>query len=356
MIYLISAFVIAIVWEVFYAKKHGLDVYNFSATISHLGLGAGQTAINAVIGASLIGLYSVIYHTYHFFDLDENSLPLTAALILIADFCYYFAHRASHRINFFVAAHVVHHQALDFNHGSAIRQSWTSKPAMFLFYAPLAIVGIPLKPLLAALLVNLFLQFFSHNGVIRRKLGILEYIIVTPRAHRVHHGTNAPYLDKNFSGIFIFWDFLFGTYQAIDDSNAVQIGPTQGTNPYDPVGANLSYYRQILFVGGKRESPFGKMSIWFETPETLEAELDSLGYVEQTPRPAVPNYSREAKITILALLAFTVATLIVLMAGKESFGPPEKTTLTLLVLAGAWITGRFVVNPSLLAISKKVRS
>ena len=135
MIYLISAFLIAIACEVFYAKKHGLEVYDFSATVSHLNLGAGQTAINALTAAVVIGAYSLIYRTYHFFEFDENSLALTASLVVVADFCLYVAHRTSHRVNFFVAAHVVHHQAEDFNHGSALRQSWTSRPVMFIFYA-----------------------------------------------------------------------------------------------------------------------------------------------------------------------------------------------------------------------------
>jgi alkylglycerol monooxygenase len=355
MVYLISAFLIAIALEVFYAKKHDLSVYNFSATVSHMNLGAGQTAINALTAAAIIGAYSLIYRTFHFFEFNENSVVLAASLILIADFCYYFAHRAAHRINFFVAAHVVHHQANDFNHASALRQSWTSRPCMFVFYAPLAILGIPLKPLLA-LLVNLFVQFFSHNGVVRRKLGFLEYILVTPRSHRVHHGTNSPYIDKNFAGIFIFWDHLFGSHAELDESNPVQIGPLEGTNPYDPVNANLSYYRQILFVAAHRDTLFAKLSIWFESPEALEADLMRFGFNESTPRPALPTYSREAKLSILVLLAVTLGALVFFMANKEVLDASAKTILTFIVLVGAWATGRVVVNPSILSVSKKVLS
>lgn len=356
MLYLISAFLIAIAFEVFYAKKHGLAVYDFSATISHLNLGAGQTAINALTTAAVVGAYLFIYDTFHFFEFDENSAALAAILVVVADFCYYAAHRASHRVNFFVAAHVVHHQAEDFNHGSALRQSWTSRPCMFLFYAPLAVVGIPLKPLLAALLINLFIQFFSHNGVIRRKLGFLEYILVTPRLHRVHHGTNAPYVDKNYSGIFIVWDYLFGSHQELEETNPVRIGPSAGTNPFDPVNANLNYYKRILYVSRKRETPFGKFSIWFESPERLEVELVRFGYVESAPRPALPPHSRESRFAILATLFVTLGVLVYFMANRESLDTPTQGGLTFVVLVGAWFAGRLVLNPSHLAALNRVRA
>ncbi|MBS1962944.1 MAG: sterol desaturase family protein [Bdellovibrionales bacterium] len=348
MVYLISAFLILMIWEVAYAKKHGLPVYDFAATVSHLNLGAGQTAINALTAAAIVGAYVWLYDTFHLFEMNPDSKILAAVLIVVADFCYYFGHRASHRVNFFVAAHVVHHQANDFNHGSAIRQSWTSRPCLFLFYAPLAIIGVPVKPLLAALLVNLFIQFFSHNGVVRRKLGFLEYVFVTPRSHRVHHGTNAPYLDKNFAGIFIFWDRLFGSHAELDEKNPVQIGPTEGTNPYDPVNANLSYYRQILFVARHRPTLFGKISIWFETPETLEAEMARFGYVEAETRPILPAYTRDAKIAIVAVLGATLTTLVYYMLNKDGLAAGERAALTFGVLAGAWVAGRLILNPSLL--------
>lgn len=356
MVYLILAFAIAVAFEVYYARKHELPVYDFAATISHFGLGAGQTAIGALFATASLAFYAWLYDTYHFLNLDENSVALTAALVVIADFCYYVAHRMSHRVNFFVAAHVVHHQALDFNHGSALRQSWTSRIVLFVFYAPLALVGIPLKPLAAAMLVNLFVQFFSHNGVIRRKLGWLEYVLVTPRSHRVHHGTNAPYIDKNFAGIFIFWDRLFGSYVDLDESNPVRIGPVDGTNPYDPVSANLNYYGRILFVARRRPTLWKKISVWFETPESLEEELARLGYVESSPTPALSAYSRDAKIAIGLLTTATVGTLIYYMANKDAIGFGERATLTALVLAGAWVTGRVVIQPGLVSEGKKVRS
>lgn len=356
MLFLIPAFLIAIVWEVSYARKHGLRVYDFAATVSHFGLGAGQTALNVSTAIALMGAYSFLYRSFHFFEFDENSLALAASLVLVADLCYYFAHRASHRVNFFVAAHVVHHQAEDFNHASALRQSWTSRPCMFLFYAPLAIIGVPLKPLLAALLVNLFVQFFSHNGVVRRKLGFLEYVLVTPRSHRVHHGTNAPYIDKNLSGIFIFWDRLFGTHAELDESIPVRIGPTDGTNPFDPVNANLNYYHRILFVAKRRTGWMKKISIWFETPEALEADLIRFGYAEPKPRPVLAIHSPEAKRMILVCLSATIAILVFLMIRKDALDAAETTGLIFAVLVGAWVTGRLVLNPSLASALEKART
>lgn len=345
MIYLILAFIVAIAFEVFYAKKHALSVYEFPATVAHFTLGAGQTALNILTGFTLIAVYNAVYQSFHLFEMREDSLLLSLSLILVADFCYYFAHRISHRVNFFVAAHVVHHQAEDFNHGSALRQSWTSRPVMFLFYLPLALVGVPLKPLLGALLVNLFIQFFSHNGVIRRKLGFLEYIFVTPRSHRIHHGTNEPYIDRNYSGIFIFWDFLFGTFRELDESVPVQIGPKNGTNLFNPINSNMNYYQRILFVARRRTGIVQKLSIWFQSPEQLEAELALFGYQDSEPRPTLPVYTREAKIAILGMLTFTIGALVVLITNKDAFGTPAKVISTFAVIGGAWMTGRLLTRP-----------
>ncbi len=350
MIFVLLVFMIVIAAELYYAKKHGLRVYSFASTASHFTMGIGQQALNLLSLPALIGAYVALHENFRLLDLQPSDWRAWVGALLLADFSFYWAHRICHRSNFFVGAHVVHHQAEDFNHGSAIRQSWTSRPVMFLFYTPLAILGFPVQMLLGVLGANFLIQFFSHNGVIRRKLGMLEYVLVTPRTHFVHHGTNGPYLDKNFGGVFIFWDRLFGTFQDLDEKQPIQIGPLEGPNHYDPIYANLNYYQRIAFVAGHRRGFLAKLAIWFQSPERLEVELDRLGYVEEMPRPPLVGRSREAKLAILGILGMTTLALLFLVGRETELDSSTKIAIAALVIFGAYLSGR-LLNSSVKAYS-----
>lgn len=269
MIYAIALFIVVIAAELYLSRKTGKNVYQFNESASHFLLGIGQQVINLFLISGLALIYNRIFELNHWFNFSEKVVLHWFIVFLISDLAYYLAHRAMHRVNFFVASHSVHHQARDFNHASALRQSWTTRPFIFVFYVPLALLGIPVKMLLITQLINTVIQFFSHNGLITRHLGTIEKIMVTPRSHRVHHGSNAPYLDKNYAGVLIIWDRLFGTYQDLDESIPLIIGPTDGKNYYNPFYANLDYF-QKLWMGMEMCRGLKKIGLLFGTPEALD--------------------------------------------------------------------------------------
>lgn len=281
--------------EYWFSRKLGLRIYAWRESVSHLSLMLGQQIMNVYTMALLSVIYLAVYNSGHLFTFDTTSLLHWGCALLLSDLAFYFAHRLGHRMNFFVAFHGVHHQAKDYNHISASRQSWVTRPIMFAFYLPLAAVGVPASMLFSALLINLIVQFWSHNGVIRCHLGLLEYVLITPRAHRVHHGTNAPYLDRNFGGAFIFWDRIFGTYQDVVDTNPVQIGWDRKALHLDPLRTQWDYLHALRFATKKRKSLLQKLTLWIATPETLAKELEKHGYEGQPLSAAKRVSARQRK-------------------------------------------------------------
>lgn len=152
------------------------------------------------------------------------------------DFCFYWMHRLHHKIPILWAVHHVHHQGEEFNLTLAVRNSWYSSLTNFPFIAPLAILGLPLEIFIVASSIHYTVQFYNHNGLIK-KSGILDKIMVTPANHKVHHGLHPLYIDKNFSGTFL-WDKIFGSYQELRDDIDDRIGLKSGIPSHNPVWFN----------------------------------------------------------------------------------------------------------------------
>ncbi len=212
-------------------------LYRFSDAISNLNCGIVQQISGVFLKLFAIGLYVLVYKYLRIWQIPSSWYSF-ALLFVLTDFAYYWAHRMSHEVNLFWSAHVVHHQSEDYNLTVALRQSsfqviWTS-----LFYLPLAVIGFdPFDFVLAAAFTTLY-QFWVHTQWIGR-LGPLEYLLVTPSLHRVHHGRDPKYIDKNHGGVFILWDMLFGTYQKEEEPPTY--GITAPLKSWDPIRANFSH-------------------------------------------------------------------------------------------------------------------
>jgi sterol desaturase/sphingolipid hydroxylase (fatty acid hydroxylase superfamily) len=174
----------------------------------------------------------------------EMGLWTFLALMLAQDFCYYWFHRASHRVRWMWAAHVVHHSSESMNFSTAFRQSLMYPLAgMWLFWLPLVIIGFDPNWVVFVVLLNLGLQFFVHTQAVR-SLGPLEWITNTPSHHRVHHGRNPQYIDKNYAGILIIWDKLFGTFAP--EQETVEYGITKPVNSFNPIKVTFAEWRDML--------------------------------------------------------------------------------------------------------------
>ena len=195
-------------------------------------MGIGVVFIGLFTKAIAFAFYSYLYQ---FAVFDLNWTATTWLLLLFADdFTFYWHHRLSHTIRLLWSAHINHHSSQRYNLATALRQSWGESLYKFIWWFWLPLVGFPPLMILMMHAVSLIYQFFLHTQTVK-KLGVLEYVMNTPSHHRVHHGTNLQYLDRNHGGIFIIWDRLFGTFQEEDERDPVVYGISTNIDTYNPL-------------------------------------------------------------------------------------------------------------------------
>jgi sterol desaturase/sphingolipid hydroxylase (fatty acid hydroxylase superfamily) len=215
-LYAIPAFIALLVIEVLWARRHPeAKGYETRDTVASLSLGIMNVVINAGTKLVTLPIFAWVYE-HRVLDLGELGAWSWLILLFAEDCCYYWFHRTHHEIRILWAAHVHHHSSQHYNLSTALRQPTLTPFTGPWFWLPLALVGFPPWMILTAEAWSLLYQFGLHTEAIG-KLGPLEWIMNTPSHHRVHHGKNIAYLDKNHGGIFIIWDRLFGTFAREDE-------------------------------------------------------------------------------------------------------------------------------------------
>ena len=203
--------------------------YTLRDSSASIGMGLGNVAVNVGWKVVAFALYGALYRLT---PLRLGFGPVTWVVLIFADdLAYYGFHRVHHECRLFWASHVVHHSSEYYNLSTAVRQTWTPMTS-WVFWAPLALVGFHPMLIVTAQSVSLLYQFFIHTEAVG-KLGPLEWVFNTPSHHRAHHGTNARYLDKNYAGIFIIWDRLFGTFQEELETDRPVYGLTKNLGTYN---------------------------------------------------------------------------------------------------------------------------
>lgn len=209
------------------------------------------------------------------------------AAIVLADLAYYAKHRMSHRVRLFWAAHSVHHSSQHFNLSTAVRLPWLI-PGSFLssiVYVPLALVGIPVWLIFLSQAIVLLYQFPIHTERIDRLPRVIEYVFNTPSHHRVHHGANNPYLDKNYAGILIVWDRMFGSFAP--EEEPVRYGLTKNIDTHNPVKANFHEFAAMVRDVWRARTWRGRLGYLLRAPGWREDPAGAPVDVPEAP-PAVP--------------------------------------------------------------------
>lgn len=212
-------------WSVWRGRQ-AYELKDFAGSMSQL---AGNIAVQLLTRGAILGFYLWLYE-FRIFTVPNSLLGLLITAVAI-DFVFYWFHRASHRIRIFWTVHVSHHSSELMNFGTALRQPWLAPLVKPVFYWPLPLLGF--DPL-AIMTVGAFLTiygFWTHTEQIGR-LGVFEWVFVSPAHHRVHHGSNPIYIDKNYANFLIIWDRLFGTFQ--DEMEPVRYGLTKNIESYNP--------------------------------------------------------------------------------------------------------------------------
>jgi sterol desaturase/sphingolipid hydroxylase (fatty acid hydroxylase superfamily) len=203
--------------------------YKLRDTFASLAMGVGSLITKIPVVGIIFAFNSFLYE-YRFVELGD-AWWVWPALLLADDFCYYWFHRTHHEIRFLWAGHINHHSSTHYNLSTALRQPWTTVLTGIIFWAPMPLLGFSPEMILAAQSINLIYQYWIHTELVG-SMGPFGWIFNTPAHHRVHHGRNTIYLDRNHGGILILWDRLFGTFEA--ESEPVDFGLTTNIKSHNP--------------------------------------------------------------------------------------------------------------------------
>ena len=219
----IPFFILAIVLEMYWARRRSPRAYEPRDTLTSLALGTGSTLVNALT-AGLVAAAALWLYQHRVATIGWAWWAWIACFVL-DDFNYYWAHRTGHRVRWFWASHVNHHSSQHYNLSTALRQTWTGFFALsFAFRIWPAFIGFDPAMIVTVGAVNLVYQFWIHTEAIGQMPRWFEMVMNTPSHHRVHHATNPVYLDRNYAGVFIIWDRLFGSFQRELDDEVIHYG------------------------------------------------------------------------------------------------------------------------------------
>lgn len=256
----IPIFFILIAIEVTYSLVTKKTSYRSGDAFANIGCGIFEQTTGLFVKVVTVGMYTFVYE-YRLFDIP-TTWPFLILLFLGVDFQYYWAHRLSHQINLFWVGHVIHHQSEDYNLSVALRQGALQKFFTSPFALPLAFLGFDPYWFLYISALNTLYQFWIHTEAID-KMGWFEYIFNTPSHHRVHHGRDPKYIDKNHAGSLIIWDKMFGTFQA--EEERPHYGITKPTETFNPVMAHIRPLQQ-LWDDVKEVHGWDKVRLLFKGP------------------------------------------------------------------------------------------
>ena len=336
-------FLLAIIIELFVNWRKQKGYYRSNDAINSISAGMLDTTLGYFTKVlPMIGWGFALQNLSFFemplawFDASLRGLALWALAAIAWDFLYYWFHRFSHEISILWAAHAVHHQSEEYNLSTALRQTSTGFLFGWIFYLPLFVIGFPLEVVLTVNAVNLLYQFWVHTRLIGR-LGPLEAVMMTPSHHRVHHAQNERYIDKNYGGMFIVWDRLFGTYEPESDEDPVIFGVRKPLASWNPFWANLPVYDYLLFDARKAERWRDKIGIWFRRtgwrPPDVEAAFpkrsSDLTHFQKYDPPVAAGVSR------YTVAQFVVAIAVILWIGAVYAS--EGAGAVLLPCVGLWL-------------------
>lgn len=242
--YAIPGFLVLLSLEAWFSYRENKHLYSWKDTCSSLALGIGNVVIGFGTKALIFWFFTILYDL-RIFDLNIKSWWYWLLLFLADDISYYWFHRVSHHVNWFWASHVVHHSSKKYNLASALRQTWTGNATgSFLFWAWLPLLGFEPVWILFMLQISLIYQFWIHTEIITKLPWLIEFFFNTPSHHRVHHGSDLKYLDKNHGGMLIIWDRIFGSFQTEEEKPTY--GLSRNIDSHNPVTLAFCTWKDLF--------------------------------------------------------------------------------------------------------------
>ena len=252
--YAVPGFILLMLLEIFWARRNRPNEYEERDTLTSLAMGLGSTVVGALEAGAILALFAWVYQ-YRLFEIGWQWWAWILCFVL-DDLCYYWVHRAGHRIRWMWASHVNHHSSQHYNLSTALRQSWTGALAInFVFRFPLLLIGFQPAMILFCGGLNLIYQFWFHTEAIDKCPRWFEALFNTPSHHRVHHATNPLYLDRNYAGVFIIWDRMFGTFQPEIEGEPIRYGIVKQLGSFSLLW--VAFHEWIGIVRDMWNAPWG---------------------------------------------------------------------------------------------------
>jgi sterol desaturase/sphingolipid hydroxylase (fatty acid hydroxylase superfamily) len=246
----IPAFILLIVVEVIYAIKTQRELYEVKDAATSISLGLGNLFIGIITKTFILLFFTFIYE-YRLFTIPYTAWWAWIICLFADDLSYYIFHRVSHNVRWFWASHVVHHSSERYNLAAALRQTWTGNlTGSFIFWSWMPLVGFHPAMIMLMQSVSLLYQFWIHTEAVYKCPKWFEFFFNTPSHHRVHHGSDIEYLDRNHAGILIIWDRMFGSFQP--EMHTPKYGLTRNVNTYNPV--KVAFFEWINMIKDLRKS------------------------------------------------------------------------------------------------------
>ncbi len=234
----IPVFILLMLLEYWLMRRQGKSVYRFHETLGNIYCGMGQLFVDALFKLPLIALYALVLTKTSSLHLNlENRWLHYGVLFIVIDLIFYLNHRLCHTNKWLWAIHGVHHQSEDYNYSVGLRMPWWHKVVSFWTPLPLALMGFSIQDYILVISGHAAIQIWTHTQLFEKRIPIFEWFFVTPSHHRVHHGKNKRYIDKNFAGVLSVWDYLFKSYEP--ESEKVVFGVHRVQSHTNPLNANL---------------------------------------------------------------------------------------------------------------------
>ncbi len=279
-------------------------LYSLPDAIANISCGTTSELSGLFLKTFAIGIYQFLFENFSFLTLDNKTWWYWLTLFLLVDFAYYWGHRFSHQINLFWGGHVVHHQSEEYNLSVALRQSSFQTIWTFGFNLPIALLGFSTLDFALVAAFNLLYQFWIHTETIG-KLGWFEYVFNTPSHHRVHHGRNPKYIDKNHAGSLIIWDKMFGTFQKEEERPTY--GITKPVNNWNALYANVSHYVEMSKDLKRIPNWNDKFKYLFKKPGWLPAYLGGYRAAPPVEKSTYKKYETPSSLTLNLYVLFQYA-------------------------------------------------
>lgn len=340
-LWIVAAVVLFIIgMEYLYTRSQGKRIFRFQNTVSNLLMGIFDRIAGIFMVPLIYYYYDYLYENVALFSIPITWMTFTFSVV-VSDFIWYFYHRAGHRINLFWGAHIIHHQSEDYNYSVALNLTPFQVVIRVLFWSLMPILGFTAEIVLSTHLVIGLYQFLLHTTVVP-KLGWFEKIWVTPSHHRVHHGSNTKYLDKNYGGVLIVWDRIFGTFQ--EEEEAVSYGITKDINSRDFLTSLFHYYKNLLFKMKQLSTWKDRGLLLVKGPDWVPASgpLEDLPLYIKKGSYDYENYTVGKKIYIVCNVAFVFVVLLAFAFYLNLFDALQLSLTGLFLLASLIAIGRML--------------